>query len=54
MGDCIELAHVGRVKCGNANHPASCKAQLAPYISLRMRTNVMIAGPGRCLTQALS
>lgn len=54
MGDCTELAHVGRVKHGIANHPASCKAQLAQYILLRIRTNIMIAGPGRRLIQALS
>jgi len=53
MGDCVELTHVGRVKRGNANHPASCKAQLAHYISLRIRTNVMIAGPGQLLIQLL-
>jgi hypothetical protein len=47
VGDCIVLAHIGRVKHGNANHPASCKAQLAQYILLIIRTNVMIADPGR-------
>jgi hypothetical protein len=54
MGDYIELAHVGIVKHGNANHLASCKAQLAQYISLRIRTNFMIASHGRRLIQALS
>jgi len=54
MGDYIELVNVGRVKHGNANHLASCKAQLAQYISLRIRTNIMIASHGRRLIQALS
>jgi hypothetical protein len=54
MGDYFELAHVGIVKHGNANNLASCKAQLAQYISLRIRTNVMIASHGRRLIKALS
>jgi hypothetical protein len=49
MGDCIELARVRSIKRGNVNHRASFKAQLAQYISLRIRKIVMIAGPGRFL-----
>jgi len=53
-GDYIELVNVGRVKHGNVNHLASCKAQLAQYILLRIRTIIMIASHGRRLIQALS
>jgi hypothetical protein len=54
MRDYTELVHVGRVKYGNASHLASYKAQLAQYISLRIRTNVIIARHDRRLIQAFS